>query len=71
MTRPLGYKPSAETIAKISASVRRAHAAGYHKFGFHPPGSLREMYEDFRVRFGQKEARRLVEDHMRIRKIDH
>ena len=36
---------------------------------YRPPAQLRDMYQELRSKVGVTEARRLIEDHMRIRGI--
>src|SRR5271166_1984071 len=36
---------------------------------YQPPAQLRDMYQELRSKVGVTEARRLIEDHMRIRGI--
>jgi len=36
---------------------------------YQPPAQLRDMYQELRGKVGMTEARRLIEDHMRIRGI--
>jgi hypothetical protein len=38
---------------------------------YHPPAQLWDMYQQLRDKVGMMEARRLIEDHMRIRGISH
>jgi hypothetical protein len=38
---------------------------------YHPPAQLRDMYQRLRDKVGMTEARRLIEDHMRIRGISY
>ena len=38
---------------------------------YQPPAQLSDMYQELRSKIGVTEARRLIEDHMRIRKISY
>jgi AraC-like DNA-binding protein len=38
---------------------------------YHPPAQLWDMYQQLRDKVGMMEARRLIEDHMRIRGVSY
>ncbi len=38
---------------------------------YQPPAQLSDMYQELRSKVGVTEARRLIEDHMRVRKISY
>lgn len=69
--RPPGYVHSAEVRAKISAGVQAARVQGYGLRvpvrNYCPPEHLTSLYWDLRKRFGWKEAKRLIEDHIRCK----
>ena len=63
-------------IAKRAGLLRRergqfaAHIAFVGK-RYQPPAQLSDMYQELRSKVGVTEARRLIEDHMRIRGISY
>jgi hypothetical protein len=63
-------------IAKCAGLPRRegvqcaAHVA-YRGKRYQPPAQLWDMYQELRSKIGVTEARRLIEDHMRIRGISY
>jgi hypothetical protein len=61
-------------IAKRAGLPQRERGPQHFPFAgerYHPPAQLWDMYQELRGKLGMAEARRLIQDHMRIRKISH
>jgi len=61
-------------MAKRAGLPRRQRGPQYIPFvgaRYQPPAQLWDMYRDLRGKVGMTEARRLIEDHMRIRRINN
>jgi hypothetical protein len=61
-------------IAKHAGLLRRGRFAPHIAFvgkRYQPPAQLSDMYQELRSKVGVTEARRLIEDHMRIRGISY
>jgi hypothetical protein len=61
-------------IAKRAGLARREGGRAHVPFvgkRYQPPARLWDMYQELRGKLGVTEARRLIEDHMRIRKISY
>jgi hypothetical protein len=62
-------------IAKHSGLPRRQRGPQRHvpfvRKRYQPPAQLLDMYQELRGKVGKTEARRLIEDHMRIRGISY
>ena len=59
-------------IAKHAGLPQREHSGKHIPFvgpRYQPPAQLSDMYLELRSKVGMTEARRLIEDHMRIRGI--
>jgi hypothetical protein len=59
-------------MAKRAGLPQRERGPQYIPFvgkRYQPPAQLWDMYQELRGKFGMTEARRLIEDHMRIRGI--
>jgi hypothetical protein len=54
-------------IAKCAGLPRRERG----RFARHMPAQLSDMYQELRSKLGVTDARRLIEDHMRIRGISY
>jgi hypothetical protein len=61
-------------IAKHAGLPQRERGPQYIPFvgkRYQPPAQLWDMYQELRGKVGMTEARRLIEDHMRIRGISY
>jgi len=61
-------------IAKHAGLLRRKRGPQHIPFvgkRYQPPAQLWDMYQELRGKVGMTEARRLIEDHMRIRGISY
>jgi hypothetical protein len=61
-----------QLIAKHAGLPQRERGPQYIPFvvkRYRPPAQLWDMYQELRGKVGMTEARRLIEDHMRIRGI--
>ena len=61
-------------IAQRAGLARREYCRQHIPFvrkRYQPPAQLWDMYQELRGKVGVTEARRLIEDHMRIREISY